>query len=231
MIKINLLPPEKRKAERTPPRFFAMVVVNVAALALIGVYLLFVWMEIRETEEKILSKQVELANLQKAVQEHDELEREFGQLQAKIREIDDLTKRDVEWWDAINALWDVIHQNAKVWIDDLKILDSAGALTEIKRADASTPLNPIYGLIIRCHVAGNDVSEMTKFRNALKNHPGLNRTLSVINLDVDWRVDDEQDAEAKHSIGFTVSLFGFPAASPPAPVPAAPPTGTPGLLQ
>lgn len=222
MIKINLLPEEKRKAERTPPRFFAMVVMNVAALALIGVYLLYLWMEIQDTEEQIRAKQVELANLQRFVEEHDNLEREHGQLQAKIREIDDLTKRDVEWWDAINALWDVIHLHTKVWIDDLKILDSAGAATEIKRADSSTPLNPIYGLIIRCHVAGNDVSEMTKFRNALKNSPGLNRTLSVINLDVDWRVDDEADSEAKYSIGFSVSLFGFPAAQPPAPVPPPP---------
>ena len=41
MIKINLLPPEKRKAGRTPlPRFF-LIVINAAALVLFGAGIAF----------------------------------------------------------------------------------------------------------------------------------------------------------------------------------------------
>jgi hypothetical protein len=224
MIKINLLPPEKRKAERTPVSRFALILVDVIAAMIILAYLATIVLRIWDVESQIEIKNQELRSLQPAVAEHDRLEREHQMLQAKVREIEDLTRRDVEWWEAVNSLWDVIHQNPKVWIDDMKMLDDRQAQTDLKRMDPSPTmtLTPLYGVTMKCHVAGNDVGEMTRFRSDLKAHPALTRALPLLNFDVDWRVDDEREFQEKASIGFTVTLFGFKKA---APAPGAAPQG------
>ncbi|HYE99717.1 MAG TPA: hypothetical protein VEJ18_12445, partial [Planctomycetota bacterium] len=191
MIRINLLPAEKRKAERTPlPRFF-LILTNVAALSIIGLYLAYVWFQIRQTEDDIRSATATLQSLQPAVAEHDRLQQEVAALQAKVREIDSVTERPIEWWQAINAVWDVIHQHPKVWIDDLRVLDDKQASSDIKRMDPATKIVPVYGIALKCHVAGSEVEEMTRFRKGLKDHPVLQRTLAVLNFDVDWKVDKE----------------------------------------
>lgn len=222
MIKINLLPPEKRKAERTPVSRFAFILVDVVAAMLILAYLATVVLKIWDTEQQIQDAQARLASLQKDVEQYERLEKEHAQLQAKVREIDGITRRDVEWWEAINAVWDVIHQNPKVWIDDLKILDDRAAATDIKKMDGQTNLQPLYGVAMRCHVGGNEVSEMTRFRTDLKNNPVLNRLLPLLNFDVDWRVEEEKDAGEQYSLSFNVALYGFtkPTASTTTPDPA-----------
>jgi Tfp pilus assembly protein PilN len=211
MIKINLLPPEKRKAERTPVSRFALILVDVIAAMIILAYLATIVLKIWDVESQIDIKNQELKSLQSAVEQHDRLDREQQALQAKVREIEDLTGRDIQWWEAVNALWDVIHQNPKVWIDDMKVLDDRQAQSDLKKMDASPAmkLTPTFGVSMRCHVAGNDVAEMTRFRTDLKANAVLTRALPLLNFDVDWRVEDEKDAQEKASIGFNVTLFGF----------------------
>ena len=226
MIRINLLPAEKRKAERTPlPRFF-LILTNVAALAIIGLYLAYVWFQIRGTEEDIRAAHSTLQSLQPAVAEHDRLQKRVTDLTAKIREIDSVTQRPIEWWQAINAVWDVIHAHPKVWIDDLRILDDKQAVSDLKRMDPGSKLVPLYGIALKCHVAGSEVEEMTRFRGGLKNHPVLQRTLGVLNFDIDWRVEKETSTtrakvdQESASIGFNVTLFGVPAKTAPKPAAA-----------
>jgi hypothetical protein len=212
MIKINLLPPEKRKAERTPVSRFALMLVDVVAAMLILAYLATIMLKIRDTQSQIDTQKATLNSLKSAVEQHDRLDKEVQMLAAKVREIEDLTKRDIEWWEAVNALWDVIHQNPRVWIDDLKMLDDRQATTDAKRMDPN--LAPLYGVSMRCHVAGNEVVEMTRFRNDLKNHPVLGRNLPLLNFDVDWRVEDERESQEKSSLSFQVTLFGFKKTAP-----------------
>jgi Tfp pilus assembly protein PilN len=212
MIKINLLPPEKRKAERTPVSRFALMLVDVVAAMLILAYLATIMLRIWDTQSQIDSQRAVYNSLKSAIAEHDRLDKELQMLAAKVREIEDLTRRDVEWWEAINALWDVIHQNPRVWIDELKMLDDRQAATDAKRMDQN--LAPLYGVNLRCHVAGNEVAEMTRFRNDLKNHVVLGRNLPLLNFDVDWKVEDEREFAEKASLSFQVTLFGFKKAAP-----------------
>jgi len=85
---------------------------------------------------------------------------------------------------------------------------------------------------MRCHVAGEEVSEMTKFRKALKDNLTLQENLTLINFDVDWRVNDEKekDSAETHSIDFAISMFGLatkPVKKAP-PASGAKPPGPPG---
>lgn len=231
MIKINLLPSEKRKAERTPlPRFF-LIVVNAAALVLfaagIAFYVLIKIPSIkRDIDDAVRTRQ----SLQSAVETHDRLQKELQALQAKVGQIDQLTNRGVEWWQAVNAVWDIIIDNEKVWIDDIKMLDGKAVAGELKKADAAFKDTPPYGLAMRCHVAGDDVETLTRFRRSLRDNPVLQKIMPGLNINVDWKKDEEKGFAEGYSLAFTVTLVGptqapakpesAPKAAPPKPAPA-----------
>lgn len=208
MIKINLLPVEKRKTERTPlPRM--LLIMGTAAVAMIAILAnVVVYLQIIGIENSIQERKDTLERLKPRVDEHDRLTAQVARLQAKVREIESLVKREVEYWRAVNALWDVIQESPKVWIDDLRILDSSAASGEIKRIDPESKDGSPYGVTMRCHVAGDEVVEMTAFRDKLKKHPFLMEFLSTVNFNVDWRVEPEKDFAEDSSISFQVSILG-----------------------
>lgn len=211
MIKINLLPVEKRKAERTPVLRFSLIVANVLVASVLVVYLVWVnLITIPAKQEEIQQENVRLEQLKPFVAEHDRLVAEHARLNAKVTELRNLLGRDVTWWRVVDALWDVIHEHPKVWIDDFRILDERSVQSEVKRVDPDSKDVPPYGVTMRCHVAGSEVAEMTRFRNALKANPVLQRDLWNINFNVEWKVDDEKDYQERSSISFTLSMWGLP---------------------
>jgi len=234
MIKINLLPTEKRKAERTPLPRFLLIASTAAAFFILLFYNLFVLKMISDTQDDIAREKKTLNDLQPFVAEHDKLVAEETALKNKVKEIESLINRDVEYWRTVNALWDVIHNNPRVWIDDIRVLDTRTAPGDLRRVDPDSKEAVAYGITMRCHVAGEEVSEMTKFRKALKENAILQETLTLINFNVSWVVNDERDKAAEESrlIDFEVSMFGLatkpkrPEAAPPkagaTPIKAAP---------
>jgi hypothetical protein len=231
MIKINLLPTEKRKAERTPLPRFLLIASTAAAFFILLFYNLFILKLISDVKDETVNQNKILTDLGPAVAKHDKLLAEEEALKAKVREIEGLINRDVEYWRTVNALWDVIHNNPRVWIDDIRILNTQSAPSELKRVDPDSKDVVAYGVGMRCHVAGEEITEMTKFRKALKEHTILQETLTIINFNVSWHVVDEKEksVEETHSIDFEISMFGL--ATPPkrkAPaVPVAPKTPIP----
>lgn len=211
MIRINLLPAEKRKAEKTPIGRLSLVMLTAAVATGLIAWIAAVLLQIKNTTEDIEDRTRELASLQPRLAEHTQLTTRRNELRVKITEIDDLSKRQIEEgsWRAVNALWDVINNHPRVWIDDLRILDERTVQGEVKRADNDDKTAPPYGVTLRCHVAGDEVVEMTRFRNALKAHAVLQEMLTYINMNVDWKVDEEREAGVTaSSISFTVSMWG-----------------------
>jgi len=209
MIKINLLPSEKRKAERTPlPRFF-LIVINAAALVLFGAGIAFYTViRIPSINRDIASAQETRKNLQGAVETHDRLQKELQALQVKVGQIDQLTRRNVEWWQAVNALWDVIVDSEKVWIDNIKMLEGKGVMTDLKKGDSTMKDTPPYGIQMKCHVSGDEVEVMTRFRTAIKEHALLKTLLPGLNINVDWKKAPEKDFDELYSLSFSVTLAG-----------------------
>lgn len=209
MIRINLLPTEKRKQERTPLPRLALIMTTAAAATVLILWVLWILLKIKTTGDEIRDMNTELASLQTRLAEYELLTTQKAQRETKLTEIRELVKRPMEdgWWRAVNALWDVINNHPRVWIDDLRVLDERTIQSEVKRADTDDKTAPPYGITMRCHVAGDDVAEMTKFRNALKAHPVLQETLTNINKNLDWKIDREQDFNAD-SISFSVGMWG-----------------------
>jgi hypothetical protein len=210
MIRINLLPAEKRKTERTPLPRLTLIMITAAAATGIVIWVLWILLEIKNTTFEIEKANAELASYKLKLPEFQTLTDKVTKLQAKIQEIDSLTTRDMDdgWWRAINALWDVINAHPRIWIDELKVLNEHSIQTEFKRSDPDSKIVPPYGVTLKCHVAGEDVAEMTKFRNSLKTHAIVQETLYNLNINIDWKVDDEKDSDIKNSISFSVTLAG-----------------------
>jgi hypothetical protein len=231
MIKINLLPVEKRKAERTPlPRFF-LIISTGAVAAILAFYILYLLLLIKQVDDDIEAANAELERLKPFVALHDQKTGELAELERKLAEIKGLVSRDVElgWWRAVDALWTVIHQYPKVWIDDLRAIDGRTSGGEMKRIDPASTEVPPYAVTMRCHVAGSEVEEMTKFRMALKDNVVLQETLTTVNFNVDWKVDTETGFSEKSSISFQVTLLA-PSVAPKRKAPAPPPTpGAPAV--
>lgn len=218
MIKINLLPTEKRKAERTPLPRFLLIASTAAAFFILLFYNLWILKRISDTVDATKEQNNILTSLRPQVDRYELLLAEETALKSKVKEIEGLINRDVEYWKMVNALWDVIHANPRVWIDDFRVLDARTAPAELRRVDADAKDAVAYGVSMRCHVAGEDVNEMTKFRKALKDHPLLQEILTLINFNVMWNVAEEKlekgkETEENHSIDFDISMFGL--ATPP----------------
>ena len=233
MIRINLLPAEKRKTERTPLPRLTLIMATAAAGTLIVIYILIILMRIKSTGEEIVRINAELNSeiMKKNLKEFDDLTKDVGDLKAKIQQIRDLVDRKMKgpWWRAVNALWDVVNNHPRIWIDDLRALDERTVQGTVRSADPADKTAPPAGVTMRCHVSGDEVAEMTKFRMALKNNAVLKEWLTFVNNNLDWRIDDEKEFDS-NSISFTVSLWGptNPIQKGPQP-PVKPPTagGTP----
>jgi cell division protein FtsB len=227
MIRINLLPTEKRKAERTPLPRFLLIASTAAAFFILLFYNLWILKMISDVVDETKRNRQTLADLQPKVQEYERLLAEETQLRTKVKEIESLVNRDVEYWRMINALWDVIHANPRVWVDDFRILDSRSAPGDIKRVDPENKEAVAYGVAMKCHVASEDVLEMTKFRKSLKEHPLLQEILTLINFNVMWNLTEERptvkDGDPIPVIDFDISMYGL--ATPPKRKAPTPPAG------
>jgi hypothetical protein len=227
MIKINLLPTEKRKAERTPLPRFLLIASTAAAFFILLFYNLFVLKMISDTQDDIVRENKTLNDLARDVAEFDRLTAEETALKNKVKEIESLINREVEYWRTVNALWDVIHNNPRVWIDDIRVMDSRTAPGDYRRVDPEGKEAIAYGISMRCHVAGEEVTEMTKFRKALKDNPILQESLTLINFNVAWNISEDKGdkgVEEIKFIDFEIAMFGL-ATKPKRREPVAPPKG------
>ena len=207
MIRINLLPIEKRKQERTPlPRF--MLIVTTAGVTVGIIFLiLLVWMNILTIGRDIAARRKELDNLAKDIQRYDLAAQEQKLLSAKLGELKQVLYRKAEFWRAVNAIWEVVHEHPKIWIDDLRVIDEKAAASQMKKTDKTLKDMPEYGVLMKAHVSGSEVVEMSRFRTALKTHPVVAKVLPNLNYDTEWKVDDEPDFEEKTSMSFEIRLL------------------------
>lgn len=225
MIKINLLPVEKRRAERTPLPRFMLTVVTAAAAAIVVAYVALQYLRVKGKETDIEEARHKLKLLEPDVKKHGELTQTRDRLKAKIEQIRQVTERKVEFFRAADAVWDVVENNKKVWLDDIVLLDSAQAQNRFRRLDPATKAFPDFMLELRCHAAGVTARDLTKFRMELKRNPVLNRTFENVNFNPEWKVENEDQFQVKYSMNFSVLLYPK-VKQPPAPVktaPAAPP--------
>jgi hypothetical protein len=188
MLKVNLLPPEKRKLKRTPYYALVPLVVSVALLTgSIAAAVLF-YMEDQELQQQIAAAKVEVSQLEPFKARYEALDGEIKLIQGRIGSIEQITKRSVFWGEVLAALVEVTSKNPRVWLDDISYLDANRAQAKSRQYDPTGQGKPPYAIQLTCNIAPDAVEDpkkadkvkyqtnvayMIKFRRDLKEHPKL----------------------------------------------------------
>lgn len=200
MLKINLLPPEKRKLEKTPlPRFLLIIAVVVAFLG-VSIVCTYLWIQIGNKEDQIALLEKNLKELEADVKKFEALSVELTTLEEQKKQIESVVSRPIRWSELIDTVWDIVVSNKRIWLEELKITDAGGASGELKKFMPGTKSPAEMGVVLKCNALGTDLDAMTNFRKDLKTNPKLSSLFNIVNIDPDYKIEAD-------SIKFTVSLI------------------------
>lgn len=207
MIKINLLPLEKRRPERTPFPRFMLILATAAVAAGILVVVGWTYIQIKAAQEEKQNLQSELDTLDIAVRNHSRLTKRINALKARISQIEMVTSRNVELWKTVDAVWNIVDENKKVWLDSIRLMDAKETKPIFRRTNPKAKSFPQYGLALECHAAGANARDLTRFRMGLKRHPYLMKKFPQMNITPAWSVESEEDFQGSYSMNFKVQMF------------------------
>lgn len=208
MIRINLLPLEKRKPERTPLPRFALIIAGAALATGILVYLAYVWLDIRSKSNEIKEVTKEIEALKPAEKEYNDKDAEKKLIEATLSDLGKVqSERMIPWATIIDALWEVVHQNPRIWLEDFKTIDQRTAQTEMQKANPKGGTIASYGMTFRCGSAGPEAVNIAKFRKDLQTHPVLSQYFNWINSLPEWTLKSEKDAGSSSSLSFNVGMY------------------------
>jgi len=150
MIRINLLPEEYRRSNRTPIKLMlgisAAVAVNTILISVLG------WLAFgvaKKIDSEMTTLQVEMDGLTPQVAYHRALEIEGKEYESRERTLSSITKSRIVWTRKLDELIDVINrgdegQRHLVWMDDLSV------------AQSTSPRNDNYGSLRASGHSGSD---------------------------------------------------------------------------
>ncbi|MFO0981622.1 MAG: hypothetical protein U1E76_07685 [Planctomycetota bacterium] len=127
MIRINLLPDELKRTDRTPPTIFLAVLTTVVltcgALGVLGYLYIAVLGSVRTEQE---SAGRELQNLSPQAQYADSLEKEKAEYERRTKAIQSIAESRLVWTQKLDRLANLIHNDGNVdrhmvWLESLKV--------------------------------------------------------------------------------------------------------------
>lgn len=201
MIRINLLPEERRRKEKTPlPRFLAMNAAIIICL-LMGIWNASMYVGIKQQTERLRTDKGNLVDLQKQTAEYNKMLAEeeklnkWNEAAAQIK-----NTREFYWWEKIDELWDVIYGAHDVWITSLQATEAAPPSHRSK-----TPVSA--SISMGCFAAGMSSERMTSFRVKLKGHQGLRETFNLgINEPPQFSVVAQPQYKEEFAVKFDIDL-------------------------
>ena len=209
MIKINLLPLDKRKTERTPLKGAGLMIADAAIFVGVAILVVISLIQISNTNAEIAQHEKTLKELDPAVKEHDRLALLTKKREGELKDLEAVTgTRPFEWSQVIDLIWDSVAKHKRVWLDSIELTDGKTMESRLKGVDPTTPLAGMikHGIVLKCHVSGLDVRAMTAFRKELRENADLARFFPIMNFDVQYGKNDERDAVEKFSLEFEISL-------------------------
>ena len=208
MIKINLLPLDKRKTERTPLKGAGLMIADAAVFVVVAILVVISLIQIGNVNTEIEAKKKTLASLQGDVKRWEVLTAEVAALERDAKDLEQVTAMlPFEWSEIFDKIWDAADKPKRLWCDSWELADGKQMESKIKALDANTPVKGAkYGIVLKCHVGGLDVKAMTAFRKELKEEPTLSKLFPIINFDVQYAAMEQKEFAEKFSLDFEVIL-------------------------
>ena len=129
-------------------------------------------------------------------------------MEEQLNQITQVAARPLSWAEVVDTLWDVVNSNKKVWLEEIKKLDTGGASNELKKAIPGVKSVAEHGVVLKCGAfggPGGDLSAMTNFRRDLKTNPKVTSLFNIVNIAPDYKVNTTDN-----SLSFVVSLLKAP---------------------
>lgn len=110
MIRVNLLPAEYRKRDRTPIKVFASLVVGIVTTCAFAFYYADTYFgELATVEKQLAAIKADVAGLVPQVQHHDSLVREKADYEARAQTIHDISRSRISWVKKVDELIDIVN--------------------------------------------------------------------------------------------------------------------------
>lgn len=164
MIKINLLPEEMRRAERTSPKVFAATVFSViACCCTLGWFGYTYFGELQERELEHFRTKEQLGSMKEQVAYHDALLGEQKDFEQRKQTIQEIGKSRVLWTKILDDIIDVVNNDGDIdrhraWFRNLTVKDGKGP------KDGPTLAMPGW-------VQGDSVSRVADFHDDVQRAP------------------------------------------------------------
>lgn len=216
MIRVNLLPPERRRPERTPLPRLLLILTAVALTAIVaGVVGLafFRWLGVKGEIEGLQNQK---ADLQEGAAKHAKLTAEVKLVKKMENEVKKLENRDIKWWMILDEIWKILDEEPAVWMKDFKIADASKAKGLVKQMSAGGAASsrgrgpsPPYGVEIKLEMFSHDDERMTNIRDQLAANKYLKEKLPQINA-LPTYINNEKDGVKTKE--FTIVMLAEPKA-------------------
>ncbi len=211
MIRINLLPADLRRGNHLPAKVLgAAFGAALATSAAIGWFGLVYFGDLGAAEASLREEEAKLAERQKRVSYHDQLDANKKDYAARVQTIQDIGKSRRVWSRFLDELIDVVNNNGDTdrhlaWFDGIVVKN-----------------DPKKGALVTmpCSVQGKEQERIANFHDDLEGSPfGKEVTKSMPG----WKLDEDKARIPAESLQFKLDLQFEPAIKePPKPVKAAP---------
>ena len=184
MLKINLLPENKRRAEATPiARMVTILAGLVVGLALV-VLLIFQLLVLRPGLNSDLDAAIKKGtDLKKFAEQADAKKKDIEAMESRKKAIDDLlASRKILWYDIMDKVVDVVERNPLSWLEEL-----TAEYKEAKLGGVAGKAQTEYELKGKFAVAGAEKIPAYQFRESVQSTlvntgimPGWEEKLNII---------------------------------------------------
>ena len=231
MLKINLLPIEKRRQERTPlPRFLA-ILGGVAAAASLVVYLIFAWLQLGYAEADRDTMQADLAKPKTAdIESANATLKKKDEVYKARKAVLDKIRPPFLWTEVLDLLCDKLDAtHKKIWFEEIKAFEP----NDLRMKQQETGFAVDAGLVVDGFSAGADPSPLLDFRYDVMQKPKVNVEASAgakkpgrvmidyftggIGRNLAFTVKEQNDFEEGFSQNFKTEFYIKPGATAPKP--------------
>ncbi|MBI5367887.1 MAG: hypothetical protein HZA54_12680 [Planctomycetes bacterium] len=170
MIRVNLLPIEKRHPERTPlPRLISIFVGVGVSFGLLVANALF-YLKVAEAETRLASLQADRDGRREQVKEYDQVKAKREEADKRKRAIESIRgSRTFLWSFEIDKLCDVINDCPTVWLTSLRCGDGAPPVTLYFGPGKMKPNSTVeFYMLLECRSATDGKINYTEFGNKLE---------------------------------------------------------------
>jgi hypothetical protein len=208
MMRIDLLPPEKKRLERTPLHRFIVILIGVAIIASLAfLNLYFFLVTIPANRIKLEDLQDTQKSLKRTEEEYKRLSQDLERLQTYIRDVEILTKRKFYWTDVIAQIRIVLQQHPNIKIENIKVYSGREIRRISRKIWRRKKITAPFALELKGTAKGINPRTVADFRASLRKNRIISEIFPMMNPDP--QITYKEDKKTKEvQTKFLVILIG-----------------------